>query len=219
MEKQATESRRARLHGRVVLAAVAGCAVLGTVLMLLPAERTATRAPGPAPGAQALTAVAAGVSAALPDLAALIGERESRLRRHPEDAQSWAVLGTAYVEQGRRTADTTFYAKAEDSLRTSLKVRRSAEALEGLAVLANTRRDFRTARTWGEEARQLEPRRWTTYPALIDAYTGLGDYKAARGALERLTELRSGPAVMARAAAVYRDRGAKDAAAQLADAA
>jgi tetratricopeptide (TPR) repeat protein len=224
MENQATENRPeergSRPRGRLVIAAVAGCAVLGTVLTLLPAERTVTRAPAPAPGAQALTAVTAGVPAALPDLAALIGERESHLRRHPGDAESWAVLGTAYVEQGRRTADTTFYAKADDSLRRSLKVRGGAQALGGLAALANARRDFRTARTWGEAARKLEPKRWTTYPALIDAYTGLGDYKAADRALERLTELRSGPAVRARAAAVYRDRGRReDAAAQLADAA
>ncbi|MFG2729811.1 tetratricopeptide repeat protein [Streptomyces canus] len=220
MENQATENRRARLHGRAVLAAVAGCAVLGTALMLLPPERTVDRSPAPAPGAQALSAVAAGVPAALPDLAALIGERESHLRRHPEDAESWAVLGTAYVEQARRTADTAFLAKADDTLRTSLQVRRNAAALGGLAVLANARRDFRTALTWGEAARNLEPKRWTTYPALIDAYTGLGDYKAAHGALERLMELRSGPAVRARAAAVYRDRGwREDAAAQLADAA
>jgi tetratricopeptide (TPR) repeat protein len=220
MENQATENRRARLHGRVVLAAVAGCAVLGAALMLLPPERTATRSPAPAPGAQALSAVAAGVPAALPDLAALIGERESHLRRHPEDAESWAVLGTAYVEQARRTADPAFYAKADDTLRTSLQVRRNAAALGGLAVLANARRDFRTALTWGEAARSLEPKRWTTYPALIDTYTGLGDYKAAHAALERLMELRSGPAVRARAAAVYRDRGwREDAAAQLADAA
>jgi tetratricopeptide (TPR) repeat protein len=224
MENQATKDRlkerRARLHGRLVAAAVAGCAVLGTALMLLPAPRTVTRAPAPAPGAQALTAVAAGVPAALPDLAALIAERESHLRRHPEDAESWAVLGTAYAEQGRRTADATFYAKADAGLRTSLKVRRNAAALGGLAALANARRDFRAARTWGEAARKLEPKRWTTYPALIDAYTGLGDYKAAHGALERLTELRSGPAVLARAAAVYRDRGwREDAAASLSDAA
>ncbi|WP_329243703.1 tetratricopeptide repeat protein [Streptomyces canus] len=220
MENQATENRRARLHARVVAAAVAGCAVLGTALMLLPPERPAPRSPAPAPGAQALSAVAAGVPAALPDLAALIGERESHLRRYPEDAESWAVLGTAYVEQARRTADTAFYAKADGSLRTSLEVRRNAAALGGLAVLANARRDFRTALTWGEAARELEPKRWTTYPALIDAYTGLGDYKAAHGALERLLELRSGPAVRARAAAVYRDRGwREDAAAELADAA
>ncbi|NEB04853.1 tetratricopeptide repeat protein [Streptomyces sp. SID13726] len=214
------EERPSRLSGRLVIAAVAGCAVLGTVLMLLPQERAATRAPAPAPGAQALTAVTAGVPAALPDLAVLIGEREGRVRRHPGDAVSWAVLGTAYVEQGRRTADAAFYPRADHALRTSLKVRRTAEALGGLAALANARRDFRAARTWGEAARKLEPKRWTTYPQLIDAYTGLGDYKAARTALERLTELRSGPAVMARAAGVYRDRGwREDAAAQLSDAA
>ncbi|MFF7138683.1 hypothetical protein ACFZBZ_40995 [Streptomyces sp. NPDC008196] len=220
LPQERPEERRARLHGRVVIAALAGCAVLGTVLMLLPAQPPAARAPAPAPGAQALTAVTAGVPAALPDLAALIGERESHLRGHPGDAESWAVLGTAYVEQGRRTADTAFYPKAEDALRTSLKVRRSAGALGGLAALANARRDFGAARTWAEAARRLEPKRWTTYPALIDAYTGLGDYKAAHRTLERLLELRSGPAVMARAAAVYRDRGwREDAAAQLSDAA
>jgi tetratricopeptide (TPR) repeat protein len=227
--------RRPRVGRRVLIASVAGCVVLGGVLTLLPWERTATRAP--APGAQALTAVTAGVPAALPDLAVLIDERETHLRAHPRDAQSWAVLGAAYVEQGRRTADAGYYPRAEKALRTSLKVgakekkentkghakgnpEHNAEALGGLAALANARRDFRAARTWAEAARKLEPRRWTTYPLLIDAYTGLGDYKAAHGALERLMELRSGPAVMARAAAVYRDRGwREDAAAQLADAA
>lgn len=214
--------RRSWLTRRVLIASVAGSVVLGGVLTLLPWERTATRAPGPAPGAKALTAVAAGLPAALPDLAVLIDERETRLQEHPKDAQSWAVLGSAYVEQGRRTADPEYYPKAEKALRTSLKVgaKGNAEALGGLAALANARRDFRAARTWAEAARKLAPRRWTTYPTLIDAYTGLGDYKAAHGALERLMELRSGPAVMARAAAVYRDRGRReDAAAQLADAA
>ncbi|MCT9077231.1 tetratricopeptide repeat protein [Streptomyces fulvoviolaceus] len=216
------EERRSRLHGRLVIASLAGCVVLGGALMLLPSERTATRAPAPAPGAQALTAVTAGVPAALPDLAVLIGERETHLRRHPRDAESWAVLGTAYVEQGRRTAETAYFPKADKALRTSLKVRGkgNAEALGGLAALANARRDFRSARTWGEAARKLEPKRWTTYPLLIDAYTGLGDYKAARASLDKLMELRSGPAVSARAAAVYRDRGwREDAAATLSDAA
>lgn len=166
-----------------------------------------------------------GGAAALPDLAALIGDRETRVRVHPRDARSWAVLGSAYVEQGRRTGDTLYYPKAEEALRTSLKVRAkgndaSAVAMDGLAALANERRDFRAARTWGEAAVKAAPRRWTTYPLLIDAYTGLGDYKATQRTLEKLLELHTGPAVMARAAAVYRDRGwREDAAAQLADAA
>jgi tetratricopeptide (TPR) repeat protein len=218
--EQEPPPRRARRVLIASVASVAGCVVLGGVL-LLPWER----APAPAargPAAQTRSTVTVGVPAALPDLAALIGEQQARLRRHPKDARSWAVLGAAYVEQGRRTADPAYYPKAEEALRTSLKVgaRRNARALDGLAALAVARRDFPAARKWGEAARKLAPKRWTTRALLIDAYTGLGDYKAARRTLDRLMKLHSGPAVMARAAAVYRDQGwREDAAAQLADAA
>ncbi|MGW1213491.1 tetratricopeptide repeat protein [Streptomyces sp. NPDC002499] len=228
-DRAATErkrARRSRVTGWLVAGAVAGCAALGGVLMLWPFERaTVVRPPAPAPGAQALTAVTAGVPAALPDLAALIGERETFLRAHPRDARSWAVLGAAYVEQGRRTADATNYPRAEQALRTSLRVRTKgndvkAAALDGMAALANARRDFRAARSWGEAALKVDAGRWTTYPLLLDAYTGLGDHKATRRTLDALLELRTGPAVMARAAGVYRDQGwREDAAAALSDAA
>lgn len=212
----------ARPRGRrgVLIASVAGCLVLGGVLTLLPSGSGGTGSPAPAPGAQALAAVTAGVPAALPDLAVLVDEREAYLRTHPKDASSWAVLGAAYVEQGRRTADPGYYPKAERALRTSLRVReRNAEALDGMAALANARRDFGAARTWSEAALKVDRKRWTTYPLLIDAQTGMGDYKAAKRTLDRLLKLRSGPAVRARAAALYRDRGwREDAAAALSDA-
>jgi tetratricopeptide (TPR) repeat protein len=210
---------------RLLVGSLVGCLVLGGgVLMSWPGgEPAVRRAPAPAPGAQAGTAVRAGTAAGLSDLAALIEQRESRVRTHPKDARSWAVLGTAYVEQGRRTADAALlYPRAEQALRTSLtaRPRGNAEALDGLAALANARRDFPTALAWGEAARKAAPTRWTTYAQLIDAYTGLGDYKKARTALDRLTALHSGPAVRARAAGVYWDRGwREDAQAALADAA
>ncbi|MGW0913217.1 tetratricopeptide repeat protein [Streptomyces sp. NPDC002784] len=221
MENQ-QEERRRWAGRRVLVGSVVGCAVLGGVLTLLPWGPRTGAPPAPAPGAQALAAVTSGVPAALPDLAVLIGEREGHLRTHPKDARSWAVLGAAYVEQGRRTADAAYYPKAERALRTSLKVRAkgNVEALGGLAALANARRDFPAARTWGEAALKLDSKRWTTYPPLIDAYTGTGQYKAAKRTLDRLLELRSGPAVLARAGAVYRDHGwREDAAAALSDAA
>ncbi|MDK1347018.1 tetratricopeptide repeat protein [Streptomyces sp. 378] len=221
--EQEGPERRKRSAGRrpVLIASVAGCAVLGGVLVLLPWERATEPAP-PSPGALAMAAVADGVPAALPGLAELIDEREKAVRARPRDATSWAVLGAAYVERGRRLADPAYYPRAEHALRRSLTVRpqRNTRALAGLAALSNARRDFRAARRWGEAALKLEPRRWTTYPLLIDAYTGLGEHKAVKRTLDRLTELRSGPAVLARAAAVYRDRGRReDAAASLADAA
>ncbi|MEU1268988.1 tetratricopeptide repeat protein [Streptomyces sp. NPDC005799] len=222
METQ-EEGRRPGAGRRALIAAVAGCAVLGGVLALWPWERPAAHRPvAPAPGAQALTAVTTGVPAGLPELAALIETRQARVRARPADAVSWAVLGSAYVERGRRTADAADYPRAEQALETSLRVRPSgnAEALDGMAALANARHDFLSARMWGEAALKLAPKRWTTYPLLMDAYTGLGDYKATKKTLDRLLELRTGPAVQARAAGVYRDRGwREDAAAALTDAA
>ncbi|MFJ3302682.1 tetratricopeptide repeat protein [Streptomyces sp. NPDC086549] len=244
-EQPPRRSRRLRraLIGTVAVGVVAGAAV-GGALMLLPPERPRSRPPARGAGAQAMTVDRAGMPASLPDLTALIGDRERHLRAHPLDAQAWAVLGTAYVEQGRRTADAAQYPKAERALRTSLRVvekknpqspesshnaantakAADMKALDGLAALANARRDFAEAKRWGEQALKAEPKQWTAYPPLIDAYTGLGDYKAARKTLDKLMGLHTGaaaqPAVMAQAAAVYRDRGwREDAAAQLSDAA
>ncbi|MEV6664497.1 tetratricopeptide repeat protein [Streptomyces nigra] len=221
VDQEQDATARRRLRRRVLVASVAGCAVLGGVLALLPSGPGPARPPAPAPGARALTAVTSGVPAALPDLAALIERRERRVRDRPRDAVSWAVLGSAYVEQGRRTARPAYYSKAEKALRASLKVRaRNAGALDGMAALANARRDFGAALTWAEAALKADPKRWTAYPKLIDAHTGLGQYRAAERALDRLLKLRSGPAVRATAAAVYRDRGRdEDAAAALSDAA
>ncbi|MEU6226620.1 tetratricopeptide repeat protein [Streptomyces sp. NPDC047042] len=214
-----------RVLPRPLTAVLAGCAVLGGALMLLlPPDRPA-QPPAPGPAARAERAVTAGAPAVLPDLTAFIGDRETFVRTHAGDGQAWAQLGAAYVERGRRTADPLDFPRAERALRTSLNVRsaNNAEGLAGMAALSNARRDFPAARKWGEAAVRQAPQRWTSYPALLDAYTGLGDYKAVRRTLERLRELRSGaavPAVLARAAGVYRDEGRReDAQAALADAA
>jgi len=192
--------------------------------MLLPPDRHA-QAPAPGPAARAELAVTAGAPAVLSDLTAFIGDRETFVRAHARDGQAWAQLGSAYVERGRRAADTADFPRAQRALRTSLRVRPAdnAEGFGGMAALANARRDFPAARKWGEAALRQAPKRWMSYPALLDAYTGLGDYKAVRRTLERLQSLRSGgavPAVSARAAGVYRDEGRReDAQAALADAA
>ncbi|MGW2492543.1 tetratricopeptide repeat protein [Streptomyces sp. NPDC001606] len=227
--------RRRRVLRRVLVAALGGGVAAGAVLMLVPAPQPHRKAAGPpAPGpqaqaqaqAQVLTAVTAGVPAALPQLTALIGEQERRVRERPRDARAWAVLGSAYVERGRRAADPADFPRAERALRASLRVRgrHTTEALDGLTALADARRDFPAAKRYGEQALKAAPKRWQSYPPLIDAYTGLGDYKAARASLDKLLALHTGaaerPAVMARAAAVYRDRGwREDAVAQLTDAA
>ncbi|KOX19342.1 tetratricopeptide repeat protein [Streptomyces sp. NRRL F-6491] len=167
--------------------------------------------PPPGPAERAVIAAHAGAPAALPDLAALIADREAWLRAHPDDGASWAELGAAYTERGTRLGDVRDYPRAEEALRRSLAERPAARgntaAQLGLGVLAGARGDWRTAREWGERVRKVEPGRWPVYPVLIDAYNGLGAYGSAREAMEKLEELHTGAVVRARAAQTYRDRG------------
>lgn len=214
--------RRSRAARRTLIGAVAGCAVFAGAMVLLPSGGFVPTPPAPGPVAGAMTAAAAGVPLSLRDLTALVGDREAYLRTHPRDARSWAMLGTAYAEQGRRTATPGYFPRAERALRTSLTTgpAENLAALQGMAVLANSRGDFRKGREWGEKARKLAPGQWTTYLLLIDSSRGLGDYKASRKALEKLQSLHTGPPVRARAAQVYWDRGwREDALAALSDAA
>ncbi|WP_251829203.1 hypothetical protein [Streptomyces sp. ATCC 21386] len=224
---------RARGRGGGVVGAVVGCFVLGGVLMVVPPDGGDRRDGGGgrearvvgaagAEGRRAGAGAAAGVPAALPDVVATVREREARVRARPGDHVSWAMLGVAYVERARRTGGVTDYPRAERALRTSLRLRPdgNADALEGLAALAVARRDFRAAERWGEEAVRVAPGRWTSYALLIDAYDGLGRYKAARATRDRMLAVDSGPAARVRAARVSWDQGAReDAAAALSDAA
>lgn len=196
---------------RTVLACGVGAVLAATALLYVPELIGGTPAPPPGPAERAVSAAHAGARAALPDLVALIGDRERWLRTHPADEASWAVLGTAYVERGLRRADPADFPRAQEALKRSLAVlpagRGNLDAELGMAALANARGDFGTARRWGEQVRKASPKRWSAYPVLIDAYEGLGDYKAAQKATETLAELHSGPAVSARSARLFRNRG------------
>ncbi|MEV6551582.1 hypothetical protein AB0M57_23125 [Streptomyces sp. NPDC051597] len=217
----------ARTARRTMIGAAVAALLTAGVLVVLPQTRLAGHdAPPPAPGpvARALTAVGAGAPASATELTALIADRRAWVRAHPADDASWAVLGSAYLGRGLRSADSSYYPRAEWALRRSLAVRPAARgnaaARIGLAALANARRDYAAARTIAEEVRRGDPKRWTVYPVLVEAYSGLGDLKGAAGAVEKLLDLRGGSTALAAAGAVYRERGwREDAAASLAEAA
>ncbi|MGW8765576.1 tetratricopeptide repeat protein [Streptomyces sp. NPDC055815] len=196
---------------RTVLAAGVGAVLAATALLYVPEFLGQGPSGPPGPAERAAIAAHAGAQASLPDLAALIADREEWLRDHPDDEASWAELGAAYTERGGRLGDVRDYPRAERALRRSLDERPAArgnlEAQLGLGALAGARGDWRTAKEWGERVRKADPRRWPVYPVLIDAYNGLGEYKAAQKAMESLQGLHAGAVVRARAAQSYRDRG------------
>ncbi|MFF3031497.1 hypothetical protein ACFVS7_10920 [Streptomyces rubiginosohelvolus] len=194
---------------RAAFGAVAAGVLLAGALVAVDDGDGRPKEPGPVERAEA--AATAGSPASLSDLTALIGDRQKWVESHPKDAPSLATLGTAYVEWARRSADTAYYARAEQALKRSLEAqpgeRGNGAAWLGLAALANARHDFLAAKRWGETVRKQQPKAWSVYPVLIDAYTGLGDRKAATAATEKFSELRKGVPALARTADLYRGNG------------
>ncbi|MEU0129271.1 tetratricopeptide repeat protein [Streptomyces sp. NPDC006289] len=196
---------------RAAFGAMAGAVLVAGAVIAVPDDAEEKAAPAPGPVARAETAAAAGSPASLSDLTALIGDRQKWVETHPSDAQSWAVLGTAYAEWGRRSADAAYFTRAEQALRRSLAAqpgeRGNSAAWVGLGTLANARHDHLAAKKWGETVRARQPRTWTAYPVLIDAYNGLGEYAAAARATEKFGTLRKGAPALARTAEMYRNQG------------
>ncbi|MEU0102949.1 tetratricopeptide repeat protein, partial [Streptomyces sp. NPDC006267] len=190
-------------------AVAAGVLLAGALVAVGDGKDEGPREPGPVERAEA--AASAGSPASLSDLTALIGDRQKWVESHPSDAPALATLGTAYVEWARRSADTAYYARAEEALKRSLDARPgehgNEQAWVGLAALANARHDFVAAKRWGETVKAQQPKTWSVYPVLIDAYTGLGDQKAATAATEKFGELRKGVPALARTSELYRNQG------------
>ncbi|WP_179955291.1 tetratricopeptide repeat protein [Streptomyces lunaelactis] len=211
---------KSELVKNAAISTLVGATLVTGVITLAPGWGDESPPPAPGPAARAAAAVGAGAPASLADLTALIGDREMWLRTHPRDEESWAVLGSAYVEQGTRLADAAYYRRAESALRRSLELfpgeQGNVDALVGLAALANARGDYAAARTSAESARKQRPQRWTAYPALIDACNGLGDYAAAGKAMDKLQELHEDAQTMGRAAQILRDKGWREDAAAMA---
>ncbi len=227
---QQTAQRVKRRRSTVAVLAGAAVLVAGAAGLLTLVLSAGNQGPPPPPGPAgramaAVGAVGAGSPASASDLGALIGDRRTWLRRHPHDDSSWAVLGSAYLERGRWTGDPGDYPLAERALRRSLSVRPeesgNLDAMVGLAALAHARGDYRVAKHYGEMVRARSPQRWTTYAVLSDAYSRLGDQKAATTAVEKLGALGAAPGytVGRLSAEVYWNRGwREDAAAALSDA-
>lgn len=170
-----------------IAAIVGGVALLGTTAATL--LRPSPAEPPPASAAVAETALGRAISAA-----------QARLRATPEDPETWARLGSAYVEQARITADPSYYAKAQGALEKSLAQRpENGPALIGMGSLANARHDFTAARDWGLRARAVLPDTAEVYGVLADAHTQLGETDEATAAVQRMLDLEPGVPAFTRA--------------------
>lgn len=182
MQKRLSQIRSQRrwlaLAGMAVL--VAGSWLWRAAAAPSPIDRTALAGQlyGDAPAAPAFTD-------------ALIRSLQDRLRRQPEDAASYSLLGAAYLQKARETGDPAYYGKAEQVLQQALQLQPDdAETLISLGTLALARHDFRQALELGQQVRQRNAYSARALGVIADAQIELGDYEAALETVQAMVDLR-----------------------------
>src|SRR4051794_32007716 len=100
----------------------------------------------------------------------LISQTQAQLQEEPKNWLAWATLGALYVQQGRLTADSTYYPKAEQALDRSLRLNRRDNyvAMTGQAGLAAARHDFTGALRWARQAAQINAHSSAVYSVMTD---------------------------------------------------
>jgi tetratricopeptide (TPR) repeat protein len=135
------------------------------------------------------------------DTEELVRQLQDTLRASPDDVRSLGLLGLAYQQRSRETADFSFLTKADGVLRRALRLDpRDALATSGLASLALTRHDFRRALALGRRARELAPFTARNLGIVGDALVELGRYDEAFAAFDRMAALEPSLASYARIA-------------------
>ncbi len=129
-----------------------------------------------------------------------IASLQQRLRAVPQDWQSWANLGLAYVQEGRVTADPRYYPKADGALRRSLQLHPDENfgAYTGEGALSLARHDFAGGLRWGEKARAVNAYNGNVYGVIGDALVELGRYPQAFATIQHMVNLKPDLASYAR---------------------
>ncbi|WP_406501350.1 tetratricopeptide repeat protein [Streptomyces sp. NBC_01590] len=155
------------------------------------------------PGTDDHPAAAAPQAGAVPDAVSLaVATARKRTERYPDDPTGWSGLARAEVEQARVTLDAGRLDAADEALRRSLALKREDNyaAVTGQGLVANARHEFADGRKFGLSATRMAPDRADGYAVLADAEIQLGDYPAARSAVQRLLDIAPAGAAYSRAA-------------------
>ena len=132
-----------------------------------------------------------GASLLSPTIESEIERLQARLEENPEDAEAYAFLGLARLQQVRETGDASLYALAEGALEEAIRLNpKQVDALIGQGLLSLARHDFRAALDWGKQAYALNAYRAQPLGIQVDAYIELGEYEKAAETLQKMVDLR-----------------------------
>jgi tetratricopeptide (TPR) repeat protein len=151
------------------------------------------------------------------DTRSYVRRLERRLAGGGGDADTLTLLGFAYQQRARETADPTYFGLSEQALRRAGRAGADAGLITtGLASLAVSRHRFGEALVLARDALRSDPQNATAYGALGDALANLGRYREAFKAFDRMAELSPSIASYARIAQARELLGRPGAAAEAA---
>lgn len=180
--------------GLIVMLAAAGAILLGGAL------RESSEAEA---GGSDRTALAEPLQAgfAAGDTGGLVLQLQADLRRQPKDTRSLALLGLAYQQRARETADPAYLSRSEHALRKAVRLSPANDlAVSGLASLALSQHQFRDALSLGRRASRLAPATARHLAVIGDALVELGRYEQAFATFDALARRKPGLAAYSRVA-------------------
>ncbi|HEX4698285.1 MAG TPA: tetratricopeptide repeat protein [Actinomycetes bacterium] len=180
----------------VTLTVLALAATVGLTAGLVGHHRDTTRA---AASSTDPRGAAAANPAAIADASSLVSTLQARLEVTPKDQRSWSQLALAYAEQGRITADPTYYPKAQAAIaRAAHLAPGDSVMLAARATLQAARHDFTGSLHSAEQSLRVNPFNAQAEAIRCDALTELGRYAEAPGAAARADDLDPGSSTFAR---------------------
>ncbi|MGH9508627.1 MAG: tetratricopeptide repeat protein [Terriglobales bacterium] len=145
--------------------------------------------------AAALAQPAEATQAAMPKSPAelAIDRAQKAIATNPKNQGAYNDLALAYARRARETADTTYYAKAEEALAKSEALEPGSLETRKLRVwVLLGRHEFARARDQAEALNRSVPDDVLVYGLLADAQAELGNYDKAEEAVQWMLDLRPG---------------------------
>jgi tetratricopeptide (TPR) repeat protein len=122
-----------------------------------------------------------------------IADAERVIATHPDRAEGYNALAMAYARRARETANTDYYAKAEEALVKSFAASPdNFEARKARVWVRLGRHDFAAALEEARALNRLVPDDVLVYGYLADAAVELGRYDEAEQAVQWMLDLRPG---------------------------
>jgi tetratricopeptide (TPR) repeat protein len=114
-----------------------------------------------------------------------------RVKAAPDDGEAWILLGDAFMQKARESADPSYYRRAEAAYQKALSGGKlPVGALVGLAWVHGALHDFEQSSEWARKALKIDSNSGAAHGLLGDAAREMGDYDTAFEHYQKMLDIR-----------------------------